>query len=168
MRWTRVALGLVVATHATAVLSADKPPTAFEEAVLAAEANEATPTGREFHAAVERQFVATQATTIAHCADGFTNTNLEEFDLLMKLDASGTVIEALVYPETAVATCLRSSVAHGGYPAPAHTDYWVRVEMAFSRGVPPNMPYRDSSQSTRRFVRSRRLLSQASRPSGVT
>ena len=107
-----------------------EPPTRFAKALQSAEANEATSDGAVFDGTIARQFGQRHADTMDRCANDATADNLAKFNLVMRLDVAGHVVEALVYPETSVAKCLREAVSHDSYEKPAHADYWVRISMS--------------------------------------
>jgi hypothetical protein len=114
----------------TGAFGADAPPPAVADALRQTAANEATPAGSDFDTAVGKQFEEAHADAVEDCAKGASGANLDTFNLFMKLDPSGKVMETLVFPETTVAKCLKSAVAKDKYPAPGHSDYWVRIELA--------------------------------------
>ena len=130
MTATRVPTALVIVALALVARAAD-PPSRFLAALLAAEANEATESGSEFDEAVAIHFGETHGDTLAACSKGAMGKDLERFNLVMRLDETGTVAESMAFPETSVARCLRIAVAHDTFPKPMHPDYWVRVEMSF-------------------------------------
>ena len=123
-------LTLLALVATTCALGAGESLSKFDAALQSAEANEATPAGGEFDTAVGMQFGEEHANTVAGCAEGAHGKDLAKFNLVMKLDGAGNVVEALVYPETTVAKCLQAAVAHDAYPKPVHPGYWVRVEMS--------------------------------------
>lgn len=106
-------------------------PTSFEAAMAAAQANTATPQGAAFDAELGKQFGQRHAATMVQCTSGATETDLVAFDLVMELDASGTVAQSLVRPQTAVSGCLQKAIARDVYQKPPHAGYWVRAEMHY-------------------------------------
>lgn len=101
--------------------------TAFDSALKAEHANVATPAGEVFDKEIGKQFSERHTDTMNRCTQNVTDADLAGFDLLMKLGADGKVQEALIRPETKVATCLQKSVTNDAYKKPPRDGYWVRI-----------------------------------------
>lgn len=121
-------------------LAAGQAPANVVSATDAAVANERAPGGTAFDEAVGARFGDLHGDTLAKCAGSAYGRDLAHFDLLLQLDASGTVIEALVYPETSVAECVRPAVEHNVLVKPPRGGYWVRVGVNLT---PPGMVSRE-------------------------
>jgi hypothetical protein len=129
----RIPQVLVLAGFASVVglaTLAAEAPTPFDVASKMEQVNVATPEGRAFDAAFGKQFSEKHVNTMVRCTMSVTDTDLASFDLLVKLAVDGKVQETLVRPATKVATCLQEAVAKDTFKAPAHSGYWVRVEMS--------------------------------------
>ncbi len=113
-------------------LAGAQAPATFEAALSAAKSNIAAPGGAAFDDAVGLEFARLHVDTIAKCAGPANGPDLDYFDLLLRLDAQGAVVEALAYPETSVAKCLRPATEHNVLGKPPRGDYWVHVGMTMA------------------------------------
>lgn len=101
----------------------------FDNALAAAKENAKKPGGKEYEEAVGLAFAEKHVNTMVRCTKSATEADLAEFDLMMRIAKDGTVGQALVRPETKVASCLLESVRGDSYPVPPEPDYWVQVHM---------------------------------------
>ncbi len=106
-------------------------PASFDAAMIAAQANVATPEGAAFDAELGKQFGERHENTMVQCAVDAADKNFATFNLLMELDAAGAVVRTLVRPESPISACLQKAVAHDVYGKPPRAGYWVRAEMVF-------------------------------------
>jgi hypothetical protein len=110
------------------VFAADKKQLA--DALAAVEANLKTSAGKQYDDGLSKPF-AKYLPDIKHCKESAISSGagVEPFDMFLKLNAEGKVLEALVYPETSIAICSRTALLAGKFDPPPHGDYWVNIHM---------------------------------------
>jgi hypothetical protein len=106
---------------------------AFARADAEAEAFAATPEGKEYGEAVGRAFGRDHAATINRCAKSTKRPDLSDFDLLMRIDATGVVQDVLVKPETNLAVCVGRVLKGWKVEPPPRPDAWVKVEVVLKK-----------------------------------
>jgi len=126
---TALAIGVAVSLAA----SPDDEPTAFETALAEARRNAKRPGGEAFEASVGKEFGKAHGSKLSACAKRAKKPDLRDFELLVKLSLSGHVEEALVRPETNLATCLRDGMKDAGLPPPDSPHYWVHIGLKLQR-----------------------------------
>jgi hypothetical protein len=85
--------------------------------------------GKQYDDAIGKEFSEKYLAGIKQCKQ--SAPSLEPFDTFLKLDADGKVQEALVYPETQLANCARTTLLAGKFTRPPHNDYWINIHMQF-------------------------------------
>jgi hypothetical protein len=113
--------------------SAGDEPTPFDTALDEAKRNAKRAGGEAFEASVGKEFGKAHGAKISACAKRVSKPDLGNFDLLVKLSLSGHVEEALVRPETNLATCLRDGMKDARLPAPETPHYWAHIGLKLKR-----------------------------------
>ena len=131
---TRIITGIVVLTGLAAGaawsgLSDD--PTAAAEA--AAKADAAAPAGQKYQETVGQAFGKDHGVTVGQCAKATERPDLTDFDLLLRVEATGVVQEVLVKPRTNLSGCVQSELAGWTLPGPPHAGFWVKVAVSLKR-----------------------------------
>jgi hypothetical protein len=98
-------------------------------ALDAVNANLKTAAGKQYDEAIGKEFSEKYLASIKQCKQSAPSLN--PFDMFLKLDAEGKVQEALVYPETQLANCARTTLLAGKFTPPPHNDYWINLYMQF-------------------------------------
>lgn len=129
-----VAIGLT----ALAVLSSAPVRSGVKEdpvpaAESAAKASADTPEGKRFTEALEPAFGREHGTTIQRCASETKRPDLSDFHLLLRVDGTGSVDQALVKPSTNLAACVQRKVMGWKTAVPPHAGFWVDVEVRLER-----------------------------------
>jgi hypothetical protein len=112
--------------NAALVRAADRKQ--LSAALAAVEANLKTPAGKLYDQQLGT-IVQQHAASIKQCRQSAANSPSNPFDVFLKLKGDGRVDEALVYPETALATCTRNALSEGKYSPPPYDDYWVNIHL---------------------------------------
>lgn len=127
-------LGIAALAGLTAGLAgiglADEQTTAAEAAAKAAAA---TPEGKTYEETVGRAFGREHGSTVGQCAKGARRADLSDFDLLLRMEATGVVEEVLVKPRTNLASCVQGKVAGWKVLAPPHAGFWVKLAVNLKR-----------------------------------
>jgi hypothetical protein len=121
----------LLALPAPAGLMAGDDPVAAAEAAARAGAEEAG--GKAFAEAVGQAFGRDHAGTIQRCARETKRPDLSEFALLLRLDRTGTVDQALVKPATNLAACVQSRMTGWKVSPPPRDGFWVKVGVNLKR-----------------------------------
>ena len=103
--------------------------TQIAEAEFAAKSDAGTEAGKKFGEALGQAFGREHGSTIQRCAKSAQRPDLSNFDLFLRLDATGAVDQALVEPATALATCVREQMPGWKSSAPPHAGFWVKVDV---------------------------------------
>ena len=121
-----VAFGLL----ASLCLAADKKQ--FSEALAAVDANLKTPAGKQYDERIGKEFSGKYMSSLKQCKQSLrAGTTIYSFDMFLRLNAEGKVLEGLVHPETQFAVCARNALLAGKFSNPPHGDYWINVHMEF-------------------------------------
>ena len=102
-------------------------------AETAAKADADTPGGKAFGEALGEAFGREHGLTIQRCAKETKRPDLSDFDLLLRVDPSGAVDQALVKPVTNLATCVQGKLAGWKTSVPPHPGFWVEVAVNLKR-----------------------------------
>lgn len=113
---------LLVATH-DLVLGQDD--FAAAEAVARADAN--TADGKKFAEVLGTTFGKEHGRTIQQCAKQSKRPDLSDFDILVRVDGTGVVDQALVKPTTTLATCVGGKLLGWKTSVPPHVGFWAKI-----------------------------------------
>lgn len=80
-----------------------------------------------------KEFGAAYGPKLSECAKQVKQPELRDFEVLVKLSLNGGVEDALVKPETNLASCLKDQLVGGSLPVPETGGYWVRIGMKLKR-----------------------------------
>ena len=109
-------------------LAADKKQ--LTAAVAAVDANLKTSAGKEYDSRLGKEFPDKYWSSVKQCKQSLpADTNLEPFDMFLKLNAEGKVQDVLVYPETQFANCTRTALLSGKFSNPPHDEYWINIHL---------------------------------------
>jgi len=109
-------------------LAADKKQ--LTAAVAAVDANLKTSAGKQYDDRLGKEFPDKYWSSVKQCKQSLpAGTNLEPFDMFLKLNAEGKVQVVLVYPETQFANCTRAALLTGKFSNPPHDDYWINIHL---------------------------------------
>ncbi len=123
---------LVLAVFASVCLATDKKQ--LSDAAAAVDANLKTFAGKQYDDAMGKEFSAKYLSSLKQCKQSMpSGASLDPFDMFLKLDAEGKVLQVLVYPETALAVCARTALQDGKLSPPPHGDYWINIRMQTKR-----------------------------------
>jgi hypothetical protein len=116
------------------VLLPARGPSAVEQVQIsqaksAAEADAGTAEGKKFGEALAQAFGREHGSTIQRCAKETKRPDLSDFDLFLRLDATGVVDQAIAEPATALATCVREKMSGWKVSTPPHAGFWVKVDV---------------------------------------
>ena len=135
MRGARVRLrdGLGVATLvlccAVGAGTPAPPEDPLQAAEVAARAGAETPEGRKFAEVVGAAFGQEHGATVSRCAKETKRPDLSDFELLLRVKASGSVDRALVTPGTNLGECVRERLTGWKVGEPPRDDFWVSVRV---------------------------------------
>ncbi len=111
-------------------LAADKKQ--LLDALAAVDANLKTPAGKQYDERIGKEFSDKYMSSLKQCKQSLpAGTTIDSFDMFLKLNAEGKVLEGLVHPETQFAVCVRTALLAGRFSNPPHGDYWINVHMDF-------------------------------------
>ncbi len=99
----------------------------------AAKADAETFDGKKFGEVLGRAFSREHRTTIERCAKQTKPPDLSDFGLLLRVDGTGVVEQALVKPSTNLATCVQNKMKGWKTSVPPHAGFWVRVGVRLKR-----------------------------------
>ncbi len=138
MRLAPRAAALTVAAFALcgAIARADR----FEESLALANANAATPAGREFAQRIAARFDEGKLReSLVDCAESAKDEDVVSFTMLLELSGDGRASQVLLRPPVPPAVCLRWTVRETAFPRPPAPGYWVMVDLDPRRapGAPP-------------------------------
>jgi len=125
-------LALLVAFGFVASLfpAADKKQ--FSDAIAAVDANLKTPAGKQYDERIGKEFSDKYISSVKQCKQSLpAGASADSFDMFLKLNAEGKVLEGLVHPETQFTSCVRSALLAGRFSNPPHGDYWINIHMDF-------------------------------------
>ena len=126
----RALLWLLILT--SPMLATDKKK--LSDAVAAVDANLKTSAGKQYDANLSKEFSARYATTIRQCRQQAGSDRIPApFDLLMRVDEAGNVIEVLAYPEAGMAKCAANALQRAKFSPPPHADYWFNIHLQFKK-----------------------------------
>jgi hypothetical protein len=109
-------------------LAADKKQ--LTAAVAEVDANLKTSAGKQYDNRLGKEFPEKYWSSVKQCKQSLpAGTNLEPFDMFLKLNAEGKVQVVLVYPETQFANCTREALQKGKFSNPPHDDYWINIHL---------------------------------------
>ena len=99
-------------------------------AASAVDANLKTSAGKQYDDRLGKEFPERYGSSVKQCKQSLPgDTNLEPFDMFLKLNAEGKVHVVLVYPETQFANCTRAALMAGKFSNPPHDDYWINIHL---------------------------------------
>ena len=101
----------------------------LQAAQVAAKAEAETPEGRSFAETVGVAFGKEHGTTVARCAGETKRPDLSDFELLIRVKASGSVDQALVTPGTNLGECVRERLKGWKVGEPPRDAFWVSVQV---------------------------------------
>jgi hypothetical protein len=111
-------------------LAADKKQ--FSDAIAAVDANLKTPAGKQYDERLGKEFAGKYMSSFKQCKQSLpVGTTIDSFDMFLKLNAEGKVLEGLVHPETQFSVCVRTALLAGRFSNPPHGDYWINIHMDF-------------------------------------
>lgn len=109
-------------------LAADKKQ--LTAAVAAVDANLKTSAGKQYDDRLGKEFPDKYWSSVRQCKQSLpAGTNLDPFDMFLKLNAEGKVQVVLVYPETQFANCTRAALLTGKFSNPPQDDYWINIHL---------------------------------------
>lgn len=102
----------------------------LDAALAAVEANLKTAAGKQYDERMGTEFFQKYLPSLKQCKQSLpSGESINNFDMFLKLNGSGQVSDALVYPESWFANCTRSALLTGKFSNPPHDNYWVNVHM---------------------------------------
>jgi L-ascorbate metabolism protein UlaG (beta-lactamase superfamily) len=137
--WQGQVLGLASGEVRVIEDGPEEPPETADEDVFQKRPREARgnvqiPAGRAyFEGAFSKQFYPTYAPRLSECTEQAEGTAPESFDLVLALGADGRIREAMVRPETRLASCFVALVKKDVFPLPPSEGFPVPVSMRFTR-----------------------------------
>jgi hypothetical protein len=122
-------LFIVIAVVVAGMLSFAADKKELSEAVASVEANLKTPEGKKYdeHMTADFQKYAPQ---VRQCKQTESGTPAS-FDMLLRLEGDGKIVQVLVHPETPMAKCSRTALMGGKFTPPPHANYWVNIHLDF-------------------------------------
>jgi hypothetical protein len=104
----------------------------FSDAIAAVDANLKTPVGKQYDERIGKEFSDKYISSVKQCKQSLpAGASADSFDMFLKLNAEGKVLEGLVHPETQFTSCVRSALLAGRFSNPPHGDYWINIHMDF-------------------------------------
>ena len=102
----------------------------FSDAIAAVDANLKTPAGKQYDERIGKEFSDKYMSTLKQCKQSLpAGTTIDSFDMFLKLNAEGKVLEGLVHPEMQFSVCVRTALLAGKFSNPPHGDYWINIRM---------------------------------------
>jgi hypothetical protein len=122
-------LSLAIALSvASMCFAADKKQ--LTAAVAAVDANLKTSAGKQYDDLIGKEFPDKYWSSVRQCKQSLpAGAGFDPFDMFLKLNTDGKVQEALVYPETPFALCVRTELLAGKFSSPPHDDYWINIHL---------------------------------------
>ena len=125
---SRMLLLFVIAALGPNCSAADKKQ--MSDAVAAVDANLKTPAGKAYDERLGKEFPERYMSSLRQCKQALpSGTSIDSFDMFLKLDSAGKVMDGLVHPETQFTLCARTALLSGSFSAPPHGDYWINIHM---------------------------------------
>jgi hypothetical protein len=119
---------VLVLSLASLCSAADKKQ--LEAALAAVEANLKTPAGKQYEERLGTEFPPKYLPSLKQCKQSLpAGESINNFDMFMKLNSNGQVLDVLIYPESWFANCARTALLTGKFSSPPHDNYWVNVHM---------------------------------------
>ncbi len=87
-----------------------------------------TPEGEKYNSIFAREFAVKNSRGVRECLE----TGAKDpgpFDVVVQVSSNGAPQQALIFPDTGAAGCLRSSLAKASFTAPPAPGYWVKVTL---------------------------------------
>lgn len=131
MRGTRVGLAIAASVLVAGVGAAQDET--FDGRLKEATRNQKSAGGKKYDESFSKEFGAHYALRLSECLKQTGESAPADFEMLLKLAGDGKVEEAMVRPETKVATCFRDLTKRAHYPAPPSAGYWHPVGMRFTK-----------------------------------
>jgi hypothetical protein len=104
----------------------------LSDAMAAVDANLKTPAGKQYDERIGKEFSDKYISSVKQCKQSLpAGANADSFDMFLKLNAEGKVLEGLVHPETQFTSCVRSAPLAGRFSNPPRGDYWINIHMDF-------------------------------------
>jgi hypothetical protein len=118
----------ILLSVASMCFAADKKQ--FAAALAAVDANLKTSAGKQYDDLIGKEFPDKYWSNVRQCKQSLpAGAGLDPFDMFLKLNSEGKVQEALVYPETQFAVCVRTALLVGKFSSPPHDDYWINIHL---------------------------------------
>ena len=83
--------------------------------------------GKTFSDVVGQAFGREHAVTIQQCAKSAKRRDLANFDVLLRIDGSGVVDQALVTPATSLSICVQGKLTGWKISVPPRAGFWAKV-----------------------------------------
>ena len=112
---------------------AEEPEDPVAAAEAAAKAGADTPDGKKFREALEPVFGREHGPTFRQCASETRQPDLSDFHLLLRIDGTGAVDQALVKPSTNLATCVQKKLLSWKTTVPPRAGFWVDISVRLKR-----------------------------------
>jgi len=123
-----LALLIAFVSLSSLCVAADKKQ--FSDAIAAVDANLKTPAGKQYDERIGKEFSGTYMSSLKQCKQSLpAGATIDSFDMFLKLNAEGKVLEGLVHPETQFSVCVRTALLAGRFSNPPHGDYWINIYM---------------------------------------
>jgi hypothetical protein len=127
-RW----IGLILLLGCLPGLSQAQEKKQLSAAMAAVVANLDTDAGKQYDASLGKEFPPKYSATFHECKQSGERVP-PSFDIFLKLDAQGKVLQMLAYPETPLANCVRPALSAGKFSPPPRADYWVSIHLEFKK-----------------------------------
>jgi hypothetical protein len=128
IRSSFLALIIAFVLLASLCVAADKKQ--FSDAIAAVDANLKTPAGKQYDERIGKEFSDKYISSVRECKQSLTGgATADSFDMFLKLNAEGKVLEGLIHPETQFTGCVRTALLAGSFSHPPHGDYWINIHM---------------------------------------
>ncbi len=87
-----------------------------------------TPEGEKYSTVFAREFAFKNSRGVRECLE-HGSKDPGPFDVVVQVSSNGAPQQALIFPDTGAAGCLRSSLAKASFTAPPAPGYWVKVTL---------------------------------------
>jgi hypothetical protein len=105
----------------------------FSEALARAKADLSTPEGHDYDRVLSAFLREQNAAVLTACFKSIQTPDKSPVELVFLLDRRGGVLDALVWPETNIGSCLKDGLKAKTFPAPPRDSYWAHQRMSFGR-----------------------------------
>ena len=107
--------------------AAESPGQTFDVHLKEAKADAQTRSGAAFEAEIGSDFAARHRSELAECRTSLRQRLGHPSELPLKLGSNGSVQEALVLPDTNMATCLGDALRHDTLRVSPSSGYWICI-----------------------------------------